>query len=182
MPPGLCCGKKRLVGENKATGEGEGSKMVDQFEKRCPPGLWCGKRELSYQKSINAAQMEEDPDHSLMKEFEKRCPPGLWCEKKRETPDSEAKEKSDDSIMKDDPEELSSIKSKAEGPKKQDPLMDVFVKRCPPGLWCGKKRAITEEEERDESSSLEAFEKRCPPGLWCGKKRTISKMINALKK
>ena len=156
--------------------------MVEQFEKRCPPGLWCGKRELSNQKSNNAAQ--DDPDHSLMmNEFEKRCPPGLWCGKKRETP--EAKEKSDDSIMKDDPEELSSVK--AEGPKEQGPLMDVFEKRCPPGLWCGKKRAIiqenaAEEDEKDESSSLEAFEKRCPPGLWCtGKKRTISKMINALK-
>ena len=64
--------------------------------------------------------------------------------------------------------------------------VDAFEKRCPPGLWCGKKRTITEEnaaaeEEKDESSSLEAFEKRCPPGLWCGKKRTISKMINTLK-
>ena len=33
--------------------------------------------------------------------------------------------------------------------------MDVFEKRCPPGLWCGKKRAITEEEQKDKSSSLE---------------------------
>ena len=174
MPPGLWCGKKRQVSENKATEEGEGNKMVDQFEKRCPPGLWCGKQELSNQKSINAAQMEDDPDHSLMKEFEKRCPPGLWCGNKRQTP--EAKEKSDDSIMKDDPEELSSMKSKAEGPKKQDPLMDVFVKRCPPGLWCGKKRAIAEEEERDESSSLEAFEKRCPPG-----KKEINSFVGSVR-
>ena len=156
--------------------------MAEQFEKRCPPGLWCGKRELSNQKSIKAAQ--DDPDHSLMKDFEKRCPPGLWCGKKRETP--EAKEKSDDSIRKDDPEELSGMKSKAEGRITQGPLMDVFEKRCSPGRWCGEKRAITEEnaaaeEEKDESSSLEAFEKRCPPGLWCGKKRTISKMINTLK-
>ena len=56
--------------------------------------------------------------------------------------------------------------------------VDAFEKRCPPGLWCGKKRAITEEnaaaeKEKDESLSLEAFEKRCPSGLWCGKKRTI---------
>jgi len=183
-PPGLWCGKKRQVSENKATEAAEANKVADQFEKRCPPGLWCGKRELSNQKSINAAQTEEDPDHSLMKAFEKRCPPGLWCGKKREAP--EAKEKSDDSTMKDDPEESSSMKSEAKGPKKQGPLMDVFEKRCPPGLWCGKKRAITEEiaaedEEKAESSPLEAFEKRCPPGLWCGKKRTISKMIKALK-
>ena len=147
--------------------------MAEQFEKRCPPGLWCGKRELSNQKSINTAQTEDNPDHSLMKAFEKRCPPGLWCGKKRETP--EAKEKGDDL------EEFSSMKSKAEGAKKQGPLMDVFEKRCPPGLWCGKKRSITEEEEKDKSSSLEAFEKRCPPDLWCGKKRTISKLRNALK-
>ena len=64
----------------------------------------------------------------------------------------------------------SMTESKAEEPKKQGPLMDVFEKCCPPGLWCGKKRAITEEnaaeeEEKDEKSSLEAFEKRCPPGL-----------------
>lgn len=187
-PPGLWCGKKRQVfghNENKATEVAEANKMADQFEKRCPPGLWCGKRELSNQKSINAAQTEADPDHSLIKTFEKRCPPGLWCGKKRETP--EAKEKNDDSLMKDYPEDyLSSKMSKAEGHKKQGPLMDVFGKRCPPGLWCGKKRAIIEEnaageEEKDESLSLEAFEKRCPPGLWCGKKRTTSEMKNVLK-
>ena len=172
-PPGLWCGKKRQVNENKATEEAEENNMAEQLEKRCPPGLWCGKRELSNQKSNNAAQIEDDSSHSLMKEFEKRCPPGLWCGKKRET--LEAKEESDDSPMKDDPEVLSSMKSQAEGPIKQGPLTDVFEKRCPPGLWCGRKRAITEEsaaeeEEKDEGSSLEAFEKRCPPGLWCGKK------------
>lgn len=149
-PPGLWCGKKRQVfghNENKATEVPEAKKVADQFEKRCPPGLWCGKREFSNQKSVNTAQTEDDPNHSLMKAFEKRCPPGLWCGKKRET--SEVKEKSDNSQMKDDPEKFSSVKSEeAKEANKQGPLMDVFEKLCPGGMWCtGKKGATTEEEE-----------------------------------
>ena len=151
-PPGLWCGKKRQAfgpNENKATEVAEANKTAEQFEKRCPPtGLWCGKRELSNEKSINTGQTEVDHDHSFMKAFEKRCPPGLWCGKKRETPEVN-KEKSDDSLMKEDLKKFSSIKSKAEGTTEQGPLMDVFEKRCPPGLWCGKKRAITEEEEKE---------------------------------
>ena len=171
-PPGLWCGKKRGLSEED---------MMKTFEKRCPPGLWCGKkRQVSETKAAEVAEANKMAD-----QFEKRCPPGLWCGKKRGAP--EAEEKSEDSIMKVSPEEFSSMKSEVKGPKKQGPLMDVFEKRCPPGLWCGKKRAITEEnaaeeEEKDKSSSLPAaFEKRCPPGLWCGKKRTTFKMINALK-
>ena len=57
--------------------------------------------------------------------------------------------------MKVDIKKFSCMMSKAEGATQQGPLMDVFEKRCPPGLWCGKKRAIPKEEEKDKSSSLE---------------------------
>ena len=71
-------------------------------------------------------------------------------------------------------------------------FVETFEKRCPPGLWCGKKRGIPEEQamvpddedqhvkvdarkKRDvsEEDIMKTFEKRCPPGLWCGKKRQV---------
>lgn len=61
-------------------------------------------------------------------------------------------------------------------------IIKVFEKRCPPGLWCGKKRESpeelpdeTEEIEKAMDEVLNTFENRCPPGLWCGKKRAVSK-------
>ncbi|CAH3022446.1 unnamed protein product, partial [Porites evermanni] len=49
-------------------------------------------------------------------------------------------------------------------------FQETFEKRCPPGLWCGKKRQVTEEETKAKQQ-VNVFEKRCPPGLWCGRKR-----------
>lgn len=166
-PPGLSCGKKRDIPKEE---------MMETFEKRCPPGLWCGKKRQLHSNSENKVT-QVDEASKMADQFEKRCPPGLWCGKKREIP--EASEENGDSLLNGSPEELSSKTIKAEGDTKQGLLVDVFEKRCPPGLWCGKKRAITEEtatgaDEEDDNMSPEAFEKRCPPGLWCGKKRTIS--------
>ena len=64
-------------------------------------------------------------------------------------------------------------------------FVETFEKRCPPGLWCGKKRGIPEEQamvpdDEDQHVKVDAFEKRCPPGMWCcaeavcGKKRSFS--------
>ena len=61
-----------------------------------------------------------------------------------------------------------------------------FEKRCPPGLWCGKKRATLDtqssganaNEDQPDKSEIDTFRKRCPPGLWCGRKREMFK--NAL--
>ena len=58
-------------------------------------------------------------------------------------------------------------------------FVETLEKRCPPGLWCRKKRGIPEEQamisdDEDQHADVDAFEKRCPPGLWCGKKRTIT--------
>lgn len=55
-------------------------------------------------------------------------------------------------------------------------IADTYEKRCPPGLWCGKKRSATgdkTETSRSEQILASSFEKRCPPGLWCGKKRNL---------
>ena len=61
----------------------------------------------------------------------------------------------------------------------EDDFINALEKRCPPGLWCGKKRTTTGDNlvgsnEEEGELSLKTFEKRCPPGLWCGKKRTIA--------
>ena len=58
-------------------------------------------------------------------------------------------------------------------------FVETLEKRCPPGLWCGKKRGISKEQamisdDEDQHTDVDAFEKRCPPGLWCGKKRAIT--------
>ena len=63
-------------------------------------------------------------------------------------------------------------------------FVETLEKRCPPGLWCGKKRGIPEEQamisdDEDQHADVDAFEKRCPPGLWCGKKRSFSGKNNS---
>lgn len=57
-----------------------------------------------------------------------------------------------------------------------------FRERCPPGLWCGKKREVPEYKSITDKATdndpkiglARTFEKRCPPGLWCGKKREMT--------
>lgn len=74
---------------------------------------------------------------------------------------------------------------------KQTRSMTMFASKCPPGLWCGKKRSLAlsklkqmqqlgeEEDQNDETPkavaqrSMSNFASKCPPGLWCGKKRSV---------
>lgn len=106
--------------------------------------------------------------------FEKRCPPGHWCGKKRDI-SSQHKCHPTLGCVK---EAVSTIESAKQNPKevKVDNMAKTFNRRCPPGLWCGKKRQISNQEQiedNDNQVSTDTFEKRCPPGLWCGKKRDI---------
>lgn len=49
-----------------------------------------------------------------------------------------------------------------------------FEEQCPPGLWCGKKRGLNEEEKSKKNRrSMTKFGQDCPPGIWCGKKRQV---------
>jgi hypothetical protein len=63
--------------------------------------------------------------------------------------------------------------------------MAKFAADCPPGLWCGKKRALDErganKKSLDERLSMAKFAADCPPGLWCGKKRGLNEQVQSKK-
>ena len=55
-------------------------------------------------------------------------------------------------------------------------MAEQFEKRCPPGLWCGKRELSNQKsintaqtEDDHDHSFMKAFEKRCPPGPGCSK-------------
>lgn len=129
------------------------TRSMSMFASKCPPGLWCGKKRslvMSNLKKIN--KLDEDASKPLDERFASKCPPGLWCGKKRNVP----------SKLQEIPE----IPVKGEIMHKEKPhdVMEDrnvhrrFMSRCPPGLWCGKKRDL-----------VARFAYKCPPGLWCGK-------------
>ncbi|XP_031554651.1 uncharacterized protein LOC116291611 [Actinia tenebrosa] len=48
-----------------------------------------------------------------------------------------------------------------------------FAQKCPPGLWCGKKRGLN-KRTKDRLSMTKFAGHDCPPGIWCGKKRQVN--------
>ena len=133
-----------------------------------------------------SSSSSSEPSSGFQETFEKRCPPGLWCGKKRQVTEEETKASQYDEKQHPDGKILDSnlaakTKTQFKNPNEQrKQQVNVFEKRCPPGLWCGRKR---EAKDLSSSKSTERvnvdnmayqFEKRCPPGLWCGKKREVS--------
>ena len=126
--------------------------------------------------SLETSEVEDlsEATSGLADTFEKRCPPGLWCGKKRDVP-SQHKCHRTLGCGKKAGSTIESVKQKAKDVTVKN-IAENFEKRCPPGLWCGKKRDISNQEQLEDNGnqvSIDTFEKRCPPGLWCGKKRDI---------
>ncbi|XP_032226775.1 uncharacterized protein LOC116610157 [Nematostella vectensis] len=163
------------------------------FRRDCHVGLWCGKkREPAIEQSSRFKSADD-------------CPVGLWCGKKRSASKGESIEISHSNKQREQGEEESTVLQKLTDGNTGPP--DEVARRmfrrastsCPPGLWCGKKRSIPEQnpsglelqlpylagtlpsyEVNDEDapqSDLKKMFRRastsCPPGLWCGRKRTV---------
>ena len=133
-----------------------------------------------------SSSSSSEPSSGFQETFEKCCPPGLWCGKKRHLTEEETRASQYDEQQQPDGKIFDGnlaarTKTQFKDPNEQrKQQVNVFEKRCPPGLWCGRKREVKDLSSSNSTERVnvdnvaDQFEKRCPPGLWCGKKRESS--------